>query len=189
MSSAETMLLVQQAKRGDKAAWEGLCARYYDDWLRLLHGKLGKLLRTLHDTEDILQSALADALRDIPNLRNEAAFFSWVSAIARRKIADKSRRLKKAAIPQKLEAGDGGEQSAWLEHALEREETYIRTLDAMLELLPRYPDHMGALYLRYFEGVGAETIGQLFQRSERAAYALIEGALKLLRSVLIEPQA
>ncbi|MBN1421555.1 MAG: hypothetical protein JXP34_22470, partial [Planctomycetes bacterium] len=93
MASPESMALVVRAKSGDREAWSALCERYYPRWVRAVHGRMGREVRRLYDTPDIVQSAIAEALRDIGNLRSEGSFFSWVSAIIRRKIADKCRSL------------------------------------------------------------------------------------------------
>ena len=50
-------------------------------WLKKFHGELGARLRNHYDTEDLVQSAMTIAIRDVVKLRDEAAFFAWVSTI------------------------------------------------------------------------------------------------------------
>ena len=69
------------------------CSRYHDHWLRKFHGNLGTTIRRLYDTEDLIQSAITDAMNDIGGLENEGAFYTWVTSIIRHKIAMRRRRL------------------------------------------------------------------------------------------------
>ena len=94
MANADTLALVARAKEGDSKARNDLIARYYDRWLQRFHGELGTTLRTLHSTQDIVQSALLEAVRDIGTLRNEGAFFAWVTMIIKHKIAQKRKKLR-----------------------------------------------------------------------------------------------
>ena len=76
MKSDQTLVLIGEAKRGDRDAWAKVLELYYDRWLRKYHGDLGSTVGRLYDTQDLVQSAVGDAIRDIPDLRSEAAFFS-----------------------------------------------------------------------------------------------------------------
>lgn len=187
MTSAESLALIRRARKGDREAWDALCKRYYPRWLNTFHGQLGRGLRELHDTPDLVQSAIADALRDIGDLRSEAAFYSWVSAIVRRKIAEKRRREAKA-IPLRLDhVGEPGKTDSRLEGAAATDEEYIRLLDAIIVLFRDYPEAMAAVYLKYFEKLDIHGIMMVFGKSERGAYRLLETAFALLRSKLPPP--
>lgn len=67
MSPRETLLLVQRARGGDGEAWGELLERYYNRWLGRYHADLGSTIRKLYDTQDLVQSAVGDAMRDIPD--------------------------------------------------------------------------------------------------------------------------
>ena len=184
MASAESMVLVVRAKEGDREAWGALCERYYPQWLRAVHGRIGRDVRALCDTPDIVQSAIGDALRDIGDLRSEAAFFSWVSAIIRRKIADKCRTAPPMPpIPLDRVAEPGNDDSPPGGRILS-DEAYIRLLDAIIALFPVYPVPMAALYLKHFEKLDLPELMRTFGKSERSTYRLVEIALGLLRSKL-----
>ncbi|MBI4584540.1 MAG: hypothetical protein HY717_11030 [Planctomycetes bacterium] len=132
--------MISQAKAGDPAAWEAICKQYYPQWLKEFHGELGRGLRNLYETQDLVQSAISEALRDIGDLRNEAAFHSWVSAIIRRKIAEKRRhhnRLQQVPFEGVLEPG---KSDSLLGDWPFGEEDYLRLLDVMLSLFPTYPE-------------------------------------------------
>ncbi len=182
MATADSVETILRAKAGDRDAWEALCTRYYPQWVSYLHGKLGRDLRVHHSTQDIVDSALAEALRHIKDLRNEASFFSWVAAIIRRKLADKRRELNRS---RKF---DESAREAWEESpagdAFATMEEYSRVLDAILALFPLYPEHMAALYFKHFEGLKIRELEDVFGRGERAVYGVLDTARNLLRSRL-----
>ena len=186
MRSPDSLALILRAKGGDKAAWEELCGRYYPAWLKELHGRLGKDLRVLYATEDILQSAIADALRDIKGLRNEGAFFSWVSAISRRKVAEKRRRLGRSPGKATGEISEQAKENLSPEESLASQDDYIQVLDAMLVLFPDFPEQMGVLYFKYFEKLDVKGLQEVFNKRERRIYNLLRNAKDLLRSKLAE---
>ena len=81
ITSPESIELIVRAKEGDRDAWKAICERYYPLWMRKFHGKLGNDLRNVQETQDLVQSAMADAMADVGKLRNDAAFFAWVCTI------------------------------------------------------------------------------------------------------------
>ena len=82
--------------------------RYYGAWLNKYHGDLGTAVRKLYDTQDLVQSAIGDAMRDVSKLRNEAAFFTWVTSIIRHKLANARRRVERERpLAEPRSGGDG----------------------------------------------------------------------------------
>lgn len=57
--------LVRQIQAGDRQAWERLYLRYHDALLFAIRSRLGSNLRAWLQSEDILQSVVKDALRDL----------------------------------------------------------------------------------------------------------------------------
>lgn len=184
MASPRTIAYIRRAKEGDREAWEALCREYYPQWLRAFHGQLGRRLRALHDTADLVQSAIADALRDIKSLRSEAAFYCWVSAIVRRKIADKRRQADGLDALPIEEVREPGEEDPRLEASAMTEEEYMRLLDAILVLFQAHPEPMAAVYLRYFERLDTAALTKIMGRSERSTFRLLETGRALLRARL-----
>jgi RNA polymerase sigma factor (sigma-70 family) len=185
MPGAETLILIGKAKRGDREAWTEVLQRYYDRWLRKYHGDLGSTVRRLYDTQDIVQSAVGDALRDIPRLESEAAFFSWVTSIIRHKVAQRRRELKREA--QLEEPGPGG-----LENLGDTEkqgpdsrasnlDSYVRTLEVMLELFPKHPEPMAAVNMMFLEGCSVEEIIGRFGKSRSSVYRWLRTGIELLK--------
>ena len=182
MATSESIALAFRAKGGDRGAWEELCRRYYPKWLGKYHGRLGARLRRLGDTQDLIQSAVAEALEHIGTLRVEATFFAWVSTIIRRKLADYVRRGMQA---ESVSLEEISEPPAWIPDLGTRVETaddYVRLCDSILELFEPYPEHMAMFSLRYFEDRTIGDLMEIFEASERTVHRRLENAVLLLRS-------
>jgi DNA-directed RNA polymerase specialized sigma24 family protein len=184
LASPETLDLIRRARAGDREAWESLWKHFYPKWYRTLHGQLGADLHQLYDTEDIIHSALGDALRGISSLRSEAAFFVWISLIIRHKIAQKRRALpRQEAIPLDLvpEPGKADSQATRGRGPVDDPE---KVLLAITELRSRYPDPIDAVYLKYFERQDTQALMKLFGKSKRSVHRLVQTGLELLRTRL-----
>ena len=94
--------LVIAAQRGDRAALDALLARY----LPLLYNIVGRALNGHADVDDVVQETMLRAVRSVGDVRDPAAFRSWLVAIAVRKIRDHV-----SGRPLQL-AGDGAPEVA-----------------------------------------------------------------------------
>ncbi|MFK0192067.1 sigma-70 family RNA polymerase sigma factor [Kitasatospora sp. NPDC090308] len=97
---------VTAARAGDRQALEHLVAQS----LPLVYNIVGRALNGHADTDDVVQETLLRTVRGLPDLRDPAAFRSWLVAIAVRQVRnrqqdraaalDRSARLEEAeAIP------------------------------------------------------------------------------------------
>ena len=89
MRAEGTIELVRAARDGCDAAWAKLVDRFWDRWLAPYHHDLGTTIRRVYDAEDLVQSALLEAGQRIGSLRDEGAFFVWMTTIIRHKLARK----------------------------------------------------------------------------------------------------
>jgi RNA polymerase sigma-70 factor (ECF subfamily) len=88
---SEDDLLVQAARKGDRAAF----GRLYDRYARMVHGIL--LARVPpREVDDLVQEVFLMALRQLHALRDVSRFGAWLSTIARNRSNDYFRR----AIPE-----------------------------------------------------------------------------------------
>jgi RNA polymerase sigma factor (sigma-70 family) len=76
--------LVIAAQGGDRAALDALLGQY----LPLLYNIVGRALNGHADVDDVVQETMLRAVRSIRDVRDPAAFRSWLVAIAVRKIRD-----------------------------------------------------------------------------------------------------
>ena len=83
--------LVVRAIQGDEDAYAGLMAIAGDRLMAIAY----RILRDVHRAEDAVQTALVDAWRDLPILRDPDRFDAWLTRILVRACyveADRSRR-------------------------------------------------------------------------------------------------
>lgn len=70
--------LVERALAGDRWAQEAIYRRH----VPAVHATVVRLMRSREGVEDIVQDAFADALAELPRLRNPAALRPWLLSIA-----------------------------------------------------------------------------------------------------------
>jgi len=80
-------MLVEAARRGDRAAF----GRLYDRYAGLVHGVLLAKV-PLDEVEDLVQDVFMTALRRLSTLREAGSFGAWLMAIARNRANDYYRR-------------------------------------------------------------------------------------------------
>src|SRR5580693_4002250 len=78
---------VVAAQRGDRGALDALAAGY----LPLVYNIVGRAMNGHPDVDDVVQETMLRALRGIGDLRDPAAFRSWLVAIAIRQVRDSYR--------------------------------------------------------------------------------------------------
>jgi len=181
MINDPTLVLVKEAKEGNKEAWDELIKRFYDEWLDKFHSELGTTLKVrIGETADLVNSGLKDALKDLPSIRNEAVFFTWVSTIVKRKIAAWRRRVRKekkaeleAANPEMIE-----------EKEKDKLLSYIETLDIIISVFPKYPEEIAAVIWTKLEGQKIQFVSDYLGVSKSTARNRRDEGLDILRKRL-----
>ncbi|MEU8122648.1 RNA polymerase sigma factor [Spirillospora sp. NPDC049024] len=154
--------LVRGAQRGDSMAMQAL--------LDLLAPYVGRLCGpiALEDGPDAAQETLIAVFRGISRLREPAALFGWVRAIAIREAVRTARRAGPPAEPLDLDAVP---QTGDLQEA-----TDVRDLLDRLS-----PEHRAVLVLRDIEGLDERTVGKLLQISTGTVKSRLHRARKSFR--------
>lgn len=176
--------LVQQAQRGDRAAFEELVRRTS----RLVFARLYLETGDTHRAEDLLQETLLLAYRSLGRLRDPSSLRTWLLTIAQNVVYDAARRdarLKRTEPrrdPTRL--NDLAGRSLAPEQAMEQEEDRQRVL-ALLRSLPE--EYRLPLTLRYLAGADYETIEMQLGLTNGALRGLLHRGLKMLRARMGEP--
>lgn len=193
MTSADSLYLIRRAKEGDPEARRAIVERYYPRWIERVRGRVGP--RRLYDTVDVVQSAIAQALENLDTLRNDGAFFAWVSTIIEHKRAEKWRRrdarprlslddlLDGVASDARIQGEEVGSVDV-IDDAIDVRAQYERVLDGIESLFRPYPEAMAALTLRHIEGLDIAAVVKALGRSERSVFRLLDEGRRLLRSKL-----
>ena len=129
-------------------------------------------LKNEADTEDIFQNAFlkyALSCVDFESAEHEKAWFIRVTINACKDLLKSFFRSRTVPLEELLE------QPAQVPR------DYTDVLEAVLTLPQKYRD---VVYLYYYEGYGAEEIGQLLRKSVNTVYTWLTRARKLLREKL-----
>src|SRR6201992_3592846 len=103
-TSTETVIAAQ---RGDRKALDRLVAGY----LPLLYNIVGRAMNGHADVDDVVQETLLRAVRGLPDLREPAAFRSWLVAIAIRQVRGFYAARALPAVPDVALAEEGRPES------------------------------------------------------------------------------
>jgi RNA polymerase sigma-70 factor (ECF subfamily) len=160
--------LARAAAQGDREAF----ARLYERFSRAVHGVLAS--RLPHDAaEDLVQDVFVHAFERLRDLREPAAFGSWVCAIARRRAADHYRRGSEPAEPlaDTLPSPHQPDVIADARRAL-----------AIVQTLPEA--YRETLVLRLVEGYSGQEIAELTGLSHGSVRVNLHRGFRLLREKL-----
>jgi RNA polymerase sigma-70 factor (ECF subfamily) len=192
--SSSTLKLVEEARKGDREAYNRLFALTADRALHFIRLRLGPRLRENIDSMDILQDAYLQAhlLFDRFEYRGDDAFARWLSRIIENRIRDKvdyleAKKRKKRGdmlrvdeVLSKMGAtGTGVATRAERLETREKLEVAIQHLDA---------EEHEALLLRYYQGRTIEEIADLLGRSRTSIRRILGRAALRLGTLLKTPE-
>lgn len=184
-------MLVREAQRGNRAAFEQLVRNYDQAVLRLaLH-----LTGSEHEAQDIYQEAFLKAYKSMGNFRFECSFYTWIYRIVTNLCLDhlRKRTVRKEDAPVATDAA--GEQydvldqvpdaraSANPERDLMSRELASHISRAMEKLTPR--ERM-VFELKHYHGLKLRTVGEILHTTEETAKNTLFRATQKLRGALAD---
>ena len=184
-------MLIREAQRGNRAAFEELVRHYDQAVLRLaLH-----LTGTEQDAQDVYQDAFLKAYKNIGNFRFECSFYTWIYRIVTNLCLDhlRKRNVRKEDAPV-AKGADGGEYDlldqvpdvragANPERDLLRRQLGARIAGALEKLTPR--ERM-VFELKHYHGLKLRTVGEILQTTEETAKNTLFRATQKLRGALAD---
>jgi RNA polymerase sigma-70 factor (ECF subfamily) len=168
-----TRILCEQARAGDRAAYDRLFALHTERALLFIRGRLGSKLRSSLESRDVLQEAYLAAHQAFGEFTytDDGAFLRWLCRIIDRRLCDLGDRFAaQKRQPVELPQPDLSGPITKLDRA-EHRERVARALENLAE------DHRQVLLLRFFEGLSAEETGAKLNRSATAVRSLTARAL------------
>jgi len=98
-------LLVREAQRGNRAAFEELVRHYDQAVLRLAMHLTG----SEHEAQDIYQDAFLKAYKSVGNFRFECSFYTWIYRIVTNLCLDhlRKKQVRKEDAPVAVDAASG----------------------------------------------------------------------------------
>jgi RNA polymerase sigma-70 factor, ECF subfamily len=184
-------LLVREAQRGNRAAFEELVRQYDQAVLRLaIH-----LTGSEHEAQDIYQDAFLKAYKNVGNFRFECSFYTWIYRIVTNLCLDhlRKKQVRKEEAPvatdpdgeayDVLEQVADGRAGANPERDLMRRELAGRISRALEKLTPR--ERM-VFELKHYHGLKLRTVGEVLHTTEETAKNTLFRANQKLRSALAD---
>src|SRR5712692_187738 len=98
--SGELRTRIRQAQLGDVEAYEWIVRRFQD----MAVGYAASILGDFHLAEDAAQEAFIEAWRDLPQLREPAAFAGWLRKIVFKQCDRLTRGKRAATVPMETAA-------------------------------------------------------------------------------------
>jgi RNA polymerase sigma-70 factor (ECF subfamily) len=184
-------MLIREAQRGNRAAFEELVRHYDQAVLRLaLH-----LTGTEQDAQDVYQDAFLKAYKNIGSFRFECSFYTWIYRIVTNLCLDQLRRKKTRREDTAIMVDRSGEEIDVLAavsdtrsfsnpaRELDRKVLGERIQAALGKLTPR--ERM-VFELKHYQGLRLRTIGEMLHTTEETAKNTLFRATKKLRAQLAE---
>jgi RNA polymerase sigma-70 factor, ECF subfamily len=184
-------LLVREAQRGNRAAFEELVRHYDQAVLRLAMHLTG----SEHEAQDIYQDAFLKAYKSVGNFRFECSFYTWIYRIVTNLCLDhlRKKQVRKEDAPVALDAqGEAydvlaqvpdGRAGANPERDLMRRELGKRINRALEKLTPR--ERM-VFELKHYQGLKLRTVGEILNTTEETAKNTLFRATQKLRGSLAD---
>ena len=184
-------MLIREAQRGSRAAFEELVRHYDQSVLRLaLH-----LTGTEQDAQDVYQDAFLKAYKNIGSFRFECSFYTWIYRIVTNLCLDhlRKRSVRKEDAPVAKDSSGGeydlldqvpdGRAGANPERDLMRRQLGARISGALEKLTPR--ERM-VFELKHYHGLKLRTVGEILQTTEETAKNTLFRATQKLRGALAD---
>ena len=182
-------VLVREAQRGNRAAFEELVRHYDSAVLRLAMHLTG----SEHEAQDIYQEAFLKAYKSMGSFRFECSFYTWIYRIVTNLCLDhlRKRQVRKEDAPvatdsegqtyDMLDQVADARAGANPEHDLMSRELGSRIGQALNKLSPR--ERM-VFELKHFHGLKLRTVGEILNTTEDTAKNTLFRATQKLRGSL-----
>jgi RNA polymerase sigma-70 factor, ECF subfamily len=184
-------LLVREAQRGNRAAFEELVRHYDQAVLRLAFHLTG----SEHEAQDIYQEAFLKAYKSVGNFRFECSFYTWIYRIVTNLCLDhlRKKQVRKEDAPVAVDAEGtpydvldrvpDGRAGSNPEHDLMRRELGTRINHALEKLTAR--ERM-VFELKHYHGLKLRTVGEILNTTEETAKNTLFRATQKLRGALAD---
>lgn len=190
-SRVDDSLLIREAQRGSRVAFEELVRQYDKAVLRLaLH-----LTGSESDAQDIYQEAFLKAYKNLGTFRFECSFYTWIYRIVTNLCLDHLRKRSTRKEDSHVATAEDGSEYDLLdhvsddraganpEHDLMRRELGARIHRALGKLTPR---ERLVFELKHYQGLKLRTIGEMLSTTEETAKNTLFRATQKLRGTLAD---
>lgn len=180
----EEAKLIQMAQKGDSSAFEQLVLLYQ----KRVYNLALRMVCNADDAFDISQEAFIKAWKNLPNLKADAAFSTWLFRLTSNECIDFLRRAKRQKTVSLTVESDEEETQLDMpdsaptpeEHAISQDER--ECLARAMAALP--PDHRQILALRIIDDLDYRQIAEVLDIAEGTVKSRLARARENLRKNL-----
>ena len=188
-SRIDDTMLIREAQRGNRAAFEELVRQYDRAVLRLAYHLTG----SESDAQDIYQEAFLKAYKNVGSFRFECSFYTWIYRIVTNLCLDHLRKKTVRKEDAAVTVDASGEERDFFdtvadvragfnpERDLMRRELGAKIHHALQRLTPR--ERM-VFELKHYQGLKLRTIGDMLNTTEETAKNTLFRATQKLRASL-----
>src|SRR5215813_3973823 len=184
-------VLVREAQRGNRAAFEELVRHYDQAVLRLaLH-----LTGSEAEAQDVYQDAFLKAYKSVGNFRFECSFYTWIYRIVTNLCLDHLRKRQVRKEDAAVTVNQEGVEYNLLDHVADERAGFNPERDLMRRELGRKignalnrltPRERMVFELKHYQGLKLRTIGEMLGATEETAKNTLFRATQKLRANLAE---
>lgn len=189
LKRTDDAILVREAQRGDRAAFEELVRQYDHAVLRLaIH-----LTGSEHEAQDIYQDAFLKAYKNIGSFRFECSFYTWIYRIVTNLCLDHLRRKQVRKEDAPVAVDSEGQAYDVLDQVPDGRAGANPERDLMRRELGRHIGHAleqlsakerMVFELRHYHGMKLRTVGEMLNTTEETAKNTLFRATQKLRGAL-----
>jgi RNA polymerase sigma-70 factor (ECF subfamily) len=174
--------VLARLRSGDYSIREELFNLYFDRLYSLIFNSVG---RDKMAAEDITQETFLNVLSSLKSFDSKSKLYTWIVGIARHKIVDYYRTVKKEREQESYRLGNSDpniiSDDVPAADALESIETGVTVRKALSDLDPKYQQ---VLLLKYVEDMSVVEISQIMGRSPKSVEGLLTRARNALKKNL-----
>ena len=165
-TSTQLVLLVNQAKNGNRSAFARLVDQFQADVYRMVYYRI----RSRADAEDIAQDVFLKAYQKISSIKDASRFRGWLFSITLNRIRDVQRKkrfrslfkVEDENIETRPPAETGTDPPDALDHVLR--EDFWRQIRLMLDKLSKMEREV--FLLRFFDHLNLNEIAGILRKNE-----------------------
>lgn len=186
-----TRELVNQVKSGDVRAWLAVDSRYRRRLALLIRGRIPKGLRSRFDTDDVVQSTIIQAYRELDSFEDDGtgSFHKWIGRILENRFYSRVRFHRSRLRDTRAEASDVDLQglqdagtSMWVKPT---DAETAEAVASVIDQLSEQPEEENFLIRRrFFDGLTFRELAAEVGTSEATARRRVAAALLRLRYAL-----
>ncbi len=155
MEISEVISLIEQAKEGDRGAFEALMRAYS----RFVYSLAFRMLGGRADAEDVFQETFFRAWSHLNSFRSGGNFTHWIKRIATNLCIDRLKARKRQHAYENGQGREAGSRQEEEQHPEEQEHPMVNQLLAQLPV-----NHRAAVVLFYLEDRSVEEVARTLRQ-------------------------